>query len=607
MPKNTSPSTSKEQRLLTAVRLAERGELNLARSAFEEAIALDRRNVDLVYNLALLEEVAGDVDRAAHLYTRVLADKPTHALAPRSLSRLVAQFEVTAVEQLLPSGLEAALKAAGVAYQQVADVAARWLLAVEPELKAALETLSRAVGSDRALVEQSPRLTKACADQPLLQLCLRNAIVKHPDLERLLTAVRAHLLLDSTVDRFQDRASSELVLSLMRQGWKNDHAWAQTGQEASALAALAVDRAALLAGDREASCRLMLRALYQPLDQIVSPSLSATDVRLIKPRSLRETIEQQVVSAERRRAAATQVDALKPLVDATSLKVAGQYERAPYPRYSSIYTSQPGTLKRSLATYIPADRLAFMDGDFDVLIAGCGTGQQALQAASAYGPHARLLATDLSRTSLGFARVIADRHGITNVQFLQGDILDCGLLGRQFDVIECVGVLHHMADWRAGWRALLGQLKPGGLIHVGLYSAVSRRGLRALRDEPGYPGPGCTDDAARAWRRDLLLRDDAAPGGDLKVSRDFYNLSAFRDLVLHESEAHVTAEEIELFLTDNALMFRGFTLPGQVMGDFLAATPGAKAPGTLSEWAAFERVHPRTFDGMYRFWVERQQ
>ncbi len=38
-----------------------------------------------------------------------------------------------------------------------------------------------------------------------------------------------------------------------------------------------------------------------------------------------------------------------------------------------------------------------------------------------------------------------------------------------------------MADWRAGWRALLGVVKPGGLMYVGLYSATSRAGLVALR------------------------------------------------------------------------------------------------------------------------------
>ncbi len=37
-----------------------------------------------------------------------------------------------------------------------------------------------------------------------------------------------------------------------------------------------------------------------------------------------------------------------------------------------------------------------------------------------------------------------------------------GGLGRQFDLIECVGVLHHLGDPLAGWRVLVSLLKPGG-------------------------------------------------------------------------------------------------------------------------------------------------
>jgi len=53
-----------------------------------------------------------------------------------------------------------------------------------------------------------------------------------------------------------------------------------------------------------------------------------------------------------------------------------------------------------------------------VLIAGAGTGKQALQSAFAYGPQARLLATDLSAASLGYAKSAAKRYGVGNVEFV---------------------------------------------------------------------------------------------------------------------------------------------------------------------------------------------
>ena len=66
----------------------------------------------------------------------------------------------------------------------------------------------------------------------------------------------------------------------------------------------------------------------------------------------------------------------------------------------------------------------------------------------------------LSRASLAYGKRMAARHGIENITFLNGDILDLPKLGRIFDHAECVGVLHHMADPRAGLLAISAALLP---------------------------------------------------------------------------------------------------------------------------------------------------
>jgi SAM-dependent methyltransferase len=248
-----------------------------------------------------------------------------------------------------------------------------------------------------------------------------------------------------------------------------------------------------------------------------------------------------------------------------------------------------------------------MDQPYDVLIAGAGTGQHALQSAAGYGENARVLAIDLSAASLAYAERRRRDLGVANVELTVADILDLDTLERSFDVIECIGVLHHMADPWSGWNALLRSLKPHGLMYVGLYSATARRSLAALRDEPGYPGSGCSDSDARGYRAELLRRADDAPGGDLKRSRNFWNLSEFRDLVLHECEHRMTLPEIERYLADNALVFRGFTLGRDVLEAFARAHPEAPWPGRLADWQHFEAEHPRTFETMYRFWCERAE
>jgi SAM-dependent methyltransferase len=266
-------------------------------------------------------------------------------------------------------------------------------------------------------------------------------------------------------------------------------------------------------------------------------------------------------------------------------------------------------MRRLLGNYFSARELTLLDRPFEVLIAGCGTGQQAVQAALAYGPDARVLAIDLSGASLGYASRMAERYGVGNVAFARADLQTLADLGApyagRFDVIECTGVLHHLADPFDGWRRLLGCLAKDGCLLIGLYSAVARRRLGALRKDPAYPGSGCADAALRRFRRVLLDRPEGEPGGDLKMSRDFYSTSNFRDLALHVSERPVTLREIGRFLKDNGLTFRGFQLERGVFARFQERFPGAAWPGDLERWAAFEAANPGTFNGMYNFWCAR--
>ena len=100
-----------------------------------------------------------------------------------------------------------------------------------------------------------------------------------------------------------------------------------------------------------------------------------------------------------------------------------------------------------------------------------------------------MLAVDLSLTSLCFAQRQTRALGLTNIDYAQADILRLPSIGRMFDMIDATGVLHHLADPFAGWRALLSMLRPGGLMSLGLYSEIARRDIVYTRDfiaERGY-------------------------------------------------------------------------------------------------------------------------
>ncbi|MEL6289096.1 MAG: class I SAM-dependent methyltransferase, partial [Pseudomonadota bacterium] len=289
--------------------------------------------------------------------------------------------------------------------------------------------------------------------------------------------------------------------------------------------------------------------------------------------------------------------------DATSGAVAAQYEERPYPRWTSMRRPPSGALLRALSRHFPAERLAFTRAPFDVLIAGCGTGRHAIGSTIGYGANANVTAIDLSARSLAYASAAAQKHGVPTIRFERGDLLDARVTPGPFDIIECVGVLHHLADPLAGLDALLARLRPGGLMQIALYSAVAREDLSELRLEPGFPGTDCDDDAARRFRAVIRDRPAEEPGGELTISADFWSLSGFRDLVLHVNEHQFRLPEIEAALAKRRLDFCGFTLPAQVVDDFLTANPTESWPGSLQVWWNYEQVNPRTFDAMYSFWV----
>ena len=78
----------------------------------------------------------------------------------------------------------------------------------------------------------------------------------------------------------------------------------------------------------------------------------------------------------------------------------------------------------------------------DILIAGCGTGQHSISTATRFLA-SKVFAIDLSlSSSISYAKRKTDELAIKNIEYMQADILDLGKLNKQFDIVECAGVLH---------------------------------------------------------------------------------------------------------------------------------------------------------------------
>jgi SAM-dependent methyltransferase len=387
-----------------------------------------------------------------------------------------------------------------------------------------------------------------------------------------------------------------LFCALAQQCFINEYVFAQGENEtkrAGALRDCLVEK--LAAGDEISSLLLAAVAAYFPLYSI--PNAKSL-VALKWPEYAAQLLRQQVCEPLEEMEDRLKIPTLTAIDDLTSKAVMQQYDENPYPRWTiNPCTVVAGDMKRhaqTIGSSEPGQRQ-------DILIAGCGTGKHPFWIAQ-YFPHARILAIDLSRANLAYARRKTREEGLQNIEYAQADILKLVAIGRTFDRIDSVGVLHHLADPKAGWRVLLSLLAPAGVMRVGLYSEAARRDVvqaRALIAEGGYRP---TIEGIRTLRQ-KIIRDQHWEM--VLNSNDFYSASGCRDLLFNVMEHRFTIPEIASFLKEHGLVFHGFELDGAVIEKFQQRYPGSEALINLECWNAFEADNPKTFRGMYVFTVSK--
>jgi tetratricopeptide (TPR) repeat protein/SAM-dependent methyltransferase len=442
-----------------------------------------------------------------------------------------------------------------------------------------------------------------CAD-PLLRAIMESAPVCDLDLERFLTCARREMLDDALAAAPGRTIDPDLLTfrcALARQSFLNEYVHAFDDEEADKVAELRQRLAdALGAGTEPPPLSLAAFGAYEPLHTLpLAQTLTA------KAEPVKALIDQQVSEPLEEARLRASIRALTAIDDAVSLAVRDQYEHNPYPRWAKLpLPAEPDTIEGALRALFPSLSAgsAAREG-CDVLIAGCGTGHCAIEAARRYRG-ARVLAVDLSLTSLGYAMRKTRELNITNIDYAQADILKLGTLARTFDVIEAGGVLHHLDDPFAGWRVLLELLRPGGFMYLGLYSALGRThivNVRSLIAERGYRS---SSDDIRRFREQLVAEAEHNDIGRLWQSPDFYNMSGCRDLCFHVQEHRLTIPQIKAFLADNGLDFIGFVVDPRTQHEVESQFPDESE---LDRWHRHETAHPNMFSGQYHFWLQKRR
>jgi SAM-dependent methyltransferase len=243
-------------------------------------------------------------------------------------------------------------------------------------------------------------------------------------------------------------------------------------------------------------------------------------------------------------------DDAQTIADTIAARVRAQYERFPYPQSADRIPDKVlaggeflrGCPKREFALYWPT--LPERE-DIDILVAGCGGSQAAMMGATL--PRARIVALDVSAASIARSEALARAHGVTNVAHFHKSLLDAGELGRDFDYIVSSGVLHHLPDPAAGFRALRRVLRPMGSMLIMLYGRYGRDGVYLFQDM--FRRLGITPETATAddIRRIAELVKNAPPTHPIALRRAYFgdeSESETVDLFLHPRDVSFTVPDI---------------------------------------------------------------
>ena len=455
----------------------------------------------------------------------------------------------------------------------------------------------------------SPTEFAEICDDRLLCCLLKSTVIFDLELERFLTAVRWTILaaaVDSGGSQAFGQGSLRFCCALAQQCFINEYVFSWTAEEKLQAERLRERLVETLAGGAPIpELWVAAVAAYYPLAFLLQAG------SLVEQRwsaSAAELVTQQVEEVHDERRLRASVPRLTAVDDGVSLAVKEQYEENPYPRWIKASPAGPTTIEGHLRQLFPLANIhnVVKTAGAEILIAGCGTGQHSIETARLF-PGARVLAIDLSLSSICYAKRKTRELRLKNLEYAQADILKLQSIGRTFDVIEAGGVLHHLAQPMEGWRVLLALLRPGGFMRIGLYSKLGRQDITAARALIAQRGYGSSAEDIRRCRHELAGFGDGAPPSEVTDRLDFFSTSRCRDLLFHVQEHQFTLPEIADFLRQNQLDFLGFDLHGGALQDFRQRFANHGAATDLALWHTFEMENPSLFAGMYQFWIRKPQ
>jgi SAM-dependent methyltransferase len=251
-----------------------------------------------------------------------------------------------------------------------------------------------------------------------------------------------------------------------------------------------------------------------------------------------------------------------------SAAVAKLYNTYPFPPEALLDEPPPGYNWRWnwLAAYNFCTGQKPQKQDIRILDAGCGTGVSTEYLVH-LNPQASVVGIDLSTGALAVAKERCQRSGATRVEFHHLSLFDVEQLPGEFDLINCVGVLHHTSDPIRGIQALAKKLAPGGLMHIFVYGELGRWEIQLMQkaialiqgDKKGDYRDGVQ--VGRQIFASLPENNRIVKYDKQRWSLENHKDENFADMYVHPQEIDYNIETLFELIDASGLEFIGFSNP----------------------------------------------
>ena len=154
--------------------------------------------------------------------------------------------------------------------------------------------------------------------------------------------------------------------------------------------------------------------------------------------------------------------------DSITQKVEQMYKKYPYPSPSTDI-SQTNELLNLLRIFELESKITL--DNKSIFDAGSGSGHRITNVAQ-YFKTTNFLGIDISEKSLSIAKKLKKLKKLQNIEFKKYNIMNGVKNLGKFDIVLCMGVLHHLSNPNKGLQMLTKTMKNDGIIFLYLYGKL---------------------------------------------------------------------------------------------------------------------------------------